>query len=64
MGYNAARNPIGTVPNAPLASSPGKKLHPLIDITLEINVGQVKREIRDKQAIAHKIMYRFTSFSF
>ena len=28
MGYNVARNPIGTVPNAPLASAPGKELRP------------------------------------
>ena len=45
MGYNVERNPIGTVPNAPLASAPGKKLHPSILSTLAIHVGQVKREI-------------------
>ena len=28
MVYNVARNPIGTVPNAPLASDPGKETHP------------------------------------
>ena len=42
MGYNGARNPIGTVSNAPLASAPGKELHPPILSTLEINGGQVK----------------------
>ena len=26
--YNVSRNPIGTVPNAPLASAPSKELHP------------------------------------
>ena len=28
MGYNVARNPIGTVPNVTLASDPGKELLP------------------------------------
>ena len=42
MGYNLVRNPIGTVSNAPLASAPGKELHPPILSTLEINGGQVK----------------------
>ena len=36
MGYNVARNPIGAVPNAPLASDPGKELHLPILITLAI----------------------------
>ena len=44
MGYNVARNPIGMVPNAPLASAPGKELHPPILITIALNGGQVKRE--------------------
>ena len=44
MGYNVASNPIGAVPNASLASDPGKELHPPILITLLINGGQVKRE--------------------
>ena len=42
MGYNVARNPIGTVPNAPLASAPGKELHLPILSTLAIHGGQVK----------------------
>ena len=29
VGYNVARNPIGTVPNVPLASALGKEIHPL-----------------------------------
>ena len=43
--YNGARNPLGTVPNAPLASVPGKELHPPILSKLEIHGGQVKRKI-------------------
>ena len=42
--YNVARNPLGTVPNAPLASAPGKELHPPILSMLAIHGGQVKRE--------------------
>ena len=41
---NVARNPIGTVPNAPLASAPGKEFHPPILGTLEIHGGQVNIE--------------------
>ena len=44
MGCNVARNPIGTVPNAPLSSTPGKELHPPIFSMLLIHVGQVNRE--------------------
>ena len=44
MIYNAARNPIGTVPNMPLASAPGKEIHPPILIILAIHGGQVKRD--------------------
>ena len=44
MGYNISHNPIGTVPNAPLASAPGKELHPPILSMLAIHGGQVKRE--------------------
>ena len=44
MIYNLARNPIGTVPNALLASASGKELHPPILITPAIHGGQVKRE--------------------
>ena len=39
MGYNVARNPIGMVPNAPLASATGKELHPLILSKLVIHGG-------------------------
>ena len=42
MGYNVARNPRGTVPNAPLASAPGKELHPPILRTLLVHGCQVK----------------------
>ena len=42
MGYNVARNPIGTVTNALLASDTGKELHPTILSTLTIHGGQVK----------------------
>ena len=28
MRYNVARNPLGTVPNAPLASATGKEIYP------------------------------------
>ena len=51
MGYNVSRNPIGTVPNALLASATGKELHPLILIMLEIHGGQVKRE-RERDCIS------------
>ena len=44
MRYNVACNPIGMVPNSPLASAPGKELHPPIFIILTINGGQVKIE--------------------
>ena len=44
MGYNVARNPIGTVPNEPLASARGKELHPPIFITLVIHGVQDNRE--------------------
>ena len=42
MGYNVAHNPIGTMPNAPLASAPGKELHPPKLSTVAIHGGQVK----------------------
>ena len=48
MGDNAARNPIGMVHNAPLASALGKELQPLILSTLVIQGGQVKREIIER----------------
>ena len=48
MGYNVARNPIGMVPNASLASAPGKELQSLIWSTLAIHGGQVKRERRER----------------
>ena len=44
MGYNVARNPMGTFPNAPIASDLGKKLHPPILSTLSIQGVQVQRE--------------------
>ena len=44
MKYNVAHNPIGTVPNAPLASAPGKKPQPPILRKLEIHGGQVTGE--------------------
>ena len=43
MVYDVAHNPKGTVPNAPLASDPGKELHPPILITLAIHGGHFKR---------------------
>ena len=48
MGYNISHNPIGTVPNAPLASAPGKELHPSILITLAVHGSQVKID-RDRE---------------
>ena len=48
MRYNVARNPIGTVHNAPLASALGKELQPPILSTLEIHWGRIKREIDTK----------------
>ena len=48
MGDNLARNPIGMVNNEPLASAPGKELHPVILSTLVIHGGQVKRERRER----------------
>ena len=44
MGYNVAHKPIGTVPNALLASALGNEHHPLILSTLAIHGGQVNRE--------------------
>ena len=44
--YNVARNPLGTVPNAPLASAPSKELHPPILRMLVMHGGQVNRERR------------------
>ena len=44
MGYNVSHNLTGMVHNAPLASAPGKELHPAILSILEIHGGQVKRE--------------------
>ena len=45
-GYKVTRNPLGTVPNKPLASAPGKELHPQILSMLAMHGGQVKREKR------------------
>ena len=42
--YKLARNPLGTVPDAPLDSNQGKEFHPPILRNLEIQGGQVKRE--------------------
>ena len=44
MKYNVAHNPIGMVPNAPLASASGKKPHPPILRKIEIYGGQVNKE--------------------
>ena len=44
MGFNVARNPIGTVPYALIASAMGKELHHPILITLAIHGRKVKRE--------------------
>ena len=41
MWYNVARNPLGTVPNAPLASDPGKEIYPPILKILVMHRGQV-----------------------
>ena len=40
--HNVSRNPIGMVPNVPLASDLGKESHPPILITLDMHGGQVK----------------------
>ena len=42
--YNVAHNPLGTVPNSPLASAPGRELHPPILSILSMNGGQVNIE--------------------
>ena len=42
--YNVAHNPLGTVPNAPLASAPGKELHPPILSMLAMHGCQVKKD--------------------
>ena len=42
--YKVSRNPLGTVYNVPLASAPGKKIHPPILSMLLMHVVQVKRE--------------------
>ena len=42
--YKVAHNPLGTVPNVPLASYPGKELHPTTLSMLEMNGGEVNRE--------------------
>ena len=41
--YKLAKNPLGTVPNAPLASALGKGFHPPTLIILEMHRGRVKR---------------------
>ena len=56
MGYNVARNPIGMMPNAPLASDPVKGLHPPILIIIAIHGGQVKRE-RERDNGQHQWKY-------
>ena len=65
MGYNVAHNPIGAVPNAPMASAPGKELHPLILSTLEIHGKQVTRD-RDRDYVSiflTLIFWYYYSFS-
>ena len=42
--YKVSRNPLGLVPNAPLASALGKEFCPLTFSMLEVHGGQVKRE--------------------
>ena len=42
---NVARNPLGTAPNAPLASAPGKEYHPPILGMLGDRGFQVNRDI-------------------
>ena len=51
MGYNVARIPIGTIPNAPLASAMGKKFHTPILRMLDIHGGQVKK--RERVQLVH-----------
>ena len=43
MRYNEARDPLETVPNAPLASAPGEEIHPLILSMLVMHGGRVIR---------------------
>ena len=57
MRYNVARNPIGTVPNAPLASAPGKELHTPILNMIAIYGGLVKRE-RERDRDVYQILCR------
>ena len=64
MGYNVAYNPIGALPNGPIASAPVKELHLLVLSIIVIHGGQVNRERRYKKAIAHNILYHFPSCSF
>ena len=42
--YKVARNPLGTVPNAPISSTTGKELHSPTLSMLDMHEGQVKRE--------------------
>ena len=40
--YKVARNPLGTVPHAPLASAPDEAFHPPALSMLDMHGGQVK----------------------
>ena len=55
MGYNVARNSIGTLHNAPLASALGQELHPPIFSTLVMHGIQVKIKIEIVQCSEVKI---------
>ena len=43
MRYNVSYDPLGTVPNAPLASDPGEELQPTILSMILMHGGHIKR---------------------
>ena len=56
MRYNVVRNSIRMVPNVPLASAPGKEVHPLILLILAIHGGQVKIEIYGIHTLLNQLL--------
>ena len=57
MGYNVSRNPIGKVPNTPLASDRGKEPHPPILSMIAIYGYQVKRERERERLLKAKMQF-------
>ena len=52
--YKVARNPLGTVPNAPLASGTGKELYPPTLSMIWIHGGQVKRDREGERNLQYR----------